>query len=126
MALNITELFGYPPGDKSKEAQRCRHEKWCPFIDAACTKKFRDGEKAGVCTVKQTTSSQVICCPNRMYAESYKILSDTATEAFGTKTELYPGNQAVVNRKGRRSVAVFGKGWGHELRLPSRGNKLCH
>jgi hypothetical protein len=78
-----------------------------------------DGEISGVCTLKQKNSGPVICCPIRLYAADYKILHDIARLAFGPAIPLLPAG-AITNESGR-CVAVFGKGWGKELRLPNRG-----
>lgn len=46
-----------------------------------------------------------------------------AEAAFGAEVELFPGNSAKIDRvaDGKIKVAVFGKRWGKELRLPNRG-----
>lgn len=121
MSLNIVELFGFSPTDQSAEAQDLRRSKTCPFLRGPCTKTFRDGERAGVCSVKQSNSGIIICCPNRMYAHNYRILSNIAEIAFQGSHALFPGRQAMDKNEGRGAIAVFGKGWGHELRLPGRG-----
>jgi hypothetical protein len=50
-------------------------------------------------------------------------LKDVAELAFSPNVDLYPGKQAASApvAPGRDRVAVFGKDWGGELRLPSRG-----
>lgn len=58
-----------------------------------------------------------------MYAEQYRLLRDVATLAFKTDAiELINGSKAVAHQPqpGKTLVAVFGKGWGGELRLPGR------
>lgn len=123
MASNIVEFFGYAPADPSAPAAQARAQKRCPFIGDTCQKTLSDGAISGVCTLKPKTSGPVICCPIRLYANDYQILVDVAQTAFGGKVELLPG-KAV--RGGQSSsevtkVAVFGKRWGKELRLPNRG-----
>ena len=89
------------------------------------------GDKAnrtlsGVCSVRQVTpgSPDVICCPNRIYAENYKMLSTVAQKAFGAEYKLYAGRLAVSKAKEENgAVAVFGHGWGGELPLPKRQGK---
>lgn len=118
MSLRIEELFGYVPGDESQAAKACRDNLNCPFLGEECTKQFRDGTKAGVCSVKPATSDPVICCPNRLYAGEYKVLVDIAETAFGENVTLIkPGDEMV---EGTQSVVAFGKRWGGELRLPAR------
>ena len=123
MASNIIEFFGYAPTDVSREAQQARAERRCPFIREICQKTLSDGSPSGACTLKPKTSGPVICCPYRLYADDYQVLSDVAEVAFGTKVQLIPGHlarsQMTVSTAVR--VAVFGKRWGKELRLPNRG-----
>lgn len=123
MASNIIEFFGYSPQDSSTAAQQARSLTRCPFLGRTCTKTLSDGSVSGACTIKQKTAGPVICCPIRLYAGNYQILQDVAAQAFGAGIELVVGSQASVFRAanpGKACVAVFGKGWGKELRLPSR------
>lgn len=119
MASNIIEFFGFSPQDNSAAAKHARAKKECPFLGAQCTKTLSDGEISGACTLKPKTAGPVICCPVRLYAKNYQILHDIARVAFGREIPLLPGN-AINKRKGE-CIAVFGKGWGKELRLPTRG-----
>ncbi|MBI3524989.1 MAG: hypothetical protein HY066_10825 [Betaproteobacteria bacterium] len=123
MSSNIIEFFGYSPTDQSGVARQARAEKRCPFISDTCQKTLSDGSISGACTLKPKTSGPVICCPNRLYSNDYKILSDVAKIAFGGDVQLFPGH-AARNRQvapGKTKIAVFGKRWGKELRLPNRG-----
>jgi restriction endonuclease NotI len=120
LALRIVEFFGYGPLDSSEEVARARKARYCPFVQDACTKKLRDGSASGACTVKQSESGPVICCPNRLYAGNYQILVDVAEIAFGKPANLIPGEQVAQAKHDGRFVAVFGKRWGKELRLPQR------
>ncbi|HBF36318.1 MAG TPA: restriction endonuclease [Firmicutes bacterium] len=124
MAGYIAEFFGYRSDDKSTAALQAAAKRICPFLSSQCTKILgRDREVAGVCSVRQKTDSSptVICCPNRIYAENYKMLYTIAHSAFGQKLNLYAGRAAVSKAKsGNGAVAVFGHGWGGELRLPQR------
>lgn len=126
MASNIIEFFGYAPGDKSPEATNARKSLKCPFLGRTCTKTLSDGSISGVCTLKQMTSSPVICCPVRLYAGEYQILKDVAVQTFGGGTELIMGSDVSAyraNNPGKACVVVFGKRWGKELRLPSRAKQ---
>ena len=120
MALRIVEFFGYNPLDKSDEAARSRRGRLCPFLDSRCTKQLRDGSASGACTVRQTDPRPIICCPNRLYNGNYRTLQDIAEAAFGKPANLIPGAEVVKARHDGRPVAVFGKRWGKELRLPQR------
>lgn len=123
MASNIIEFFGYSPTDLTDEAVRVRGELLCPFIEEPCTKTLSSGARSGACTIKPKKSGPVICCPNRLYAEEYKILKDVAKVAFGENIVLAAGHSArgVAAKNQFSTVAVFGKRWGGELRLPNRG-----
>lgn len=124
MAGYISEFFGYRATDNSEIALRAAASKICPFIGSYCVKILgRSNEYSGVCTIRQVKidSPDVICCPIRIYAENYKILHEIAFMAFGAKLNLYAGRVAVSKaKKENGAIAVFGKGWGGELRLPKR------
>lgn len=124
MAGFISEFFGYRAEDKSRKALKAAASKNCPFLGSFCTKILaRSKEIAGVCTIRQKTegSPDVICCPIRLYAEDYKLLREIAMTAFKKSLNLYAGRAAVEKAKEEGgAIAVFGKGWGGELRLPQR------
>ena len=123
MSSNIYEFFCYSPMDNSAPAKAARTKKHCPILNEKCHKTLSDGSVSGVCTLKPATSKPVICCPIRLYANSYRILSAVAEAAFKQKVILIPGPEARMAKgaTGKCRVAVFGKGWGKELRLPNRG-----
>lgn len=129
MSGYISEIFGYRAEDTSDIALQNVSQQVCPFLSSYCTKAL--GDKAnrtlsGVCSVRQVTpgSPDVICCPNRIYAENYKMLSTVAQKAFGAEYKLYAGRRAVSKAKEENgAVAVFGHGWGGELPLPKRQGK---
>lgn len=124
MAGYISEFFGYRSSDKSEDALYASVRKKCPFLGGFCTKILaRNKEISGVCTIRQKTtgSPDVICCPNRLYADNYKLLRDISNRAFLKELNLYAGRVAVDKAKEEKgAIAVFGKGWGGELRLPQR------
>lgn len=120
MALRIVELFGYSPSDPSGDARQTRRDRRCPFLESKCTKQFRDGEISGACTVRLANSGPVICCPNRLYSDHYKILEEIAESSFGDGVRLIPAQQVRQIDHDGRNVAVFGQRWGRELRLPQR------
>lgn len=119
MASRIIEFFGYNPQDHSRAATEARRNLKCPFLGRQCVKTLSDGLVSGACTLKATNGGPVICCPIRLYANNYEILRDVAKIAFGPVIPLVPGG-AITDQTGE-CVAVFGKGWGKELRLPTRG-----
>lgn len=124
MAGTISEFFGYRVEDGSDEARKAVADRKCPFLGLACTKLLgRERSISGVCAIRQKTagSPSVICCPNRIYAEDYKMLKTIAKEAFEVNLNLYAGRAAVERAKREDgAIAVFGHGWGGELRLPQR------
>lgn len=123
MASRIIEFFGYAPGDRSPIARQAVERRECPFLKATCQKTLSDGSPSGACTLQPKRGGAVICCPYRLYAEEYKALADVAKAAFGEGCDLHPGHNAAhaPTVEGRHRVAVFGKRWGKELRLPNRG-----
>lgn len=119
MASRIIEFFGYSPTDKSAAAVGARSNVNCPFLGQQCSKRLSDGLISGACTLKSINGGPVICCPIRLYANDYQILREVAEISFGGGIALVPGN-AITEQTGE-CIAVFGKGWGKELRLPTRG-----
>ena len=124
MAGYISEFFGYQADDASTEALTVAAQKRCPFLGTQCVKILsRDHIISGVCSIRQKThgSPDVICCPIRIYAEDYKMLRTIASNAFGVELNLYAGRAAVEKAcMEGGAIAVFGHGWGGELRLPQR------
>lgn len=122
MAGKIWEFFGYRADDHSATAIAAVANKQCPFLGETCEKRLSDGIIAGVCTIKPMTSSPVMCCPIRLYADKYRILYDVAKIAFEEDYELVAGSKAAERAKAKQApvVAVFGKRWGGELRLPQK------
>ena len=126
MAGYISEFFGYRAEDKSETARQNMAKQVCPFLSSFCTKSLGDSSSrmlSGVCSIRQVSpgSPDVICCPNRLYAENYKMLSTIVERAFGKAYNLYAGRAAVEKAKQEGgAVAVFGHGWGGELPLPKR------
>ena len=129
MSGYISEFFGYRAEDLSDTALQNISRQVCPFLSSYCTKAL--GDKAtrtlsGVCSIRQVSpgSPSVICCPNRIYAENYKMLSIIGQQAFGQRYNLYSGRLALARAKEENgAVAVFGHGWGGELPLPKRKGK---
>ena len=116
MALQVTEFFGLAPLDSAAENDVAARR--CPFVDSNCIKP-----QHGACSVQQVSEAEpVICCPNRMYADNFKILREISVETFGVGAELVrPADVAVRVAAGSMTgneVAVFGRYWGQELPLP--------
>lgn len=124
MAGYISESFGFNAADTSQVSLNAAAKRNCPFLGSFCVKTLsREKIISGVCAIRQKTpgSPSVICCPIRLYAEDYKMLRLISEKAFKRKLNLYAGRVAIDKaRKEGGAVAVFGKGWGGELRLPQR------
>lgn len=122
VATEIAEFFGYRAADTSAAAVAAEATAHCPFINGRCTKVLRDGLIAGVCALKPAKADPVICCPNRLYANNYAFLQEISDMVFTPGLTLKAGAKArtAARRAGAPTVAVFGKRWGGELRLPQR------
>lgn len=125
MAAEIWEFFGYRADDNSETAIEAAETETCPITGTKCEKTFNDGVVSGVCTLKPITSRPVICCPIRLYADNYQILKDVSLKAFEQELPLVPGREAVAYARdnSQACIAVFGKGWGGELRLPQKSGR---
>ena len=125
MPLTITEVFGYSPEDQSPLVEEIRTTGTCPFTSRGCIKAFRDtGILHGTCTVRTPSGEEVICCPKRLYAEKYRILTEVAIEAFGSEVKVVIPPSEVEETKGEEGrVVAFGAGWGKELRVPKSGGQ---
>ena len=113
MAGYISEFFGYRAEDSSTEAMTAAIRQICPFLGTQCTKVLsRDRIISGVCAVRQKTdgSPSVICCPNRIYAEDYKMLRLVSRQAFGHDFGLYAGRAAIEKAKSERDDYLSRKG----------------
>ena len=127
MAKKIFELFGYSPNDNSVAAVNARKEQTCPSIGGACSKQIGSASnriQSGVCAITDKNGEPVIICPIRLYADNYTLLSIVAKLAFKVDTvELVGGRHIASHPASRRNtnlIAVFGKGWGGELKVPGR------
>ena len=124
MAGYVAEFFGYRADDMSEQAALAAVRQICPFTGKQCGKILsRDRIISGVCAVRQKTedSPDVICCPIRIYADEYRMLKEISQQAFSCTLNLYAGRVAVEKAKIENgAIAVFGHGWGGELRLPQR------
>lgn len=118
----IWELFGFDPFDQTEISVEYRRSFACPFVPGKCIKRINRTVIAGVCSLKLPQSEPVICCPQRLYANEYTVLKDIAMRAFGANCVLVNGLNVkdTVVESPQKKIAVFGKKWGKELRLPSR------
>ena len=87
MSGYISEFFGYRAEDSSVTALDNTSKQVCPFLSSYCTKALGDKTNrtlSGVCAIRQVSegSPAVICCPNRIYADNYKIAGHNSTESI--------------------------------------------
>ena len=126
MAKKIIELFGFQPDDNSSVAVSARKEQTCPSIGGLCSKTIGSSDnriRSGVCTLADKSGGPVIICPIRLYADNYSLLTHVAKIAFKTQViDLVDGRKVDQHsvQKNKTLVAVFGKGWGGELKVPGR------
>ena len=126
MAKKIWELFGYSPDDGSLAARTAREQQTCPMVGGTCSKEIGSAEnriRSGVCTIADKDGGPVVICPIRLYANQYALLSTVAKLAFKVDAvTLVDGRKAAAaaSPKDSQLVAVFGKGWGGELKVPGR------
>ena len=79
----IVEVFGFPYGNESPEAVRCRSQYRCPFIGARCVKGGHDIDiPLGTCGV-HSKYGPIITCPQRFYGDNYRLLDQVATHLVG-------------------------------------------
>jgi hypothetical protein len=119
MSLKLFEFFGFDPHDSSPAAKLVRKTKQCPFVGGTCIKVLKSGLISGACSAKPVTTGPVIICPNRMYTGDYAVLHDVAAACFGAEIRLCRNSSDALHDG--KDVVVFGRRWGKELRLPSRG-----
>lgn len=125
---DIDELFGYPSGHISPDSKLFWETKSCPFTGTGCGKKNHDGSVVyGTCSVS-SNEGNVIICPNRLYAESYKTLVTVATDVFGEIPFFTFSEYLVAKRKsstilssGNGAVVALGHNSGREV---SVGNQM--
>ena len=118
MSLKIVEFFGVVPGVDGWHQQAKSNA--CPFVGGVCQKRLHDSQPSGVCTLAAAKDPRpVICCPIRLYANQYEILTRIALDAFGRDVQILLGGQQL--QPGSRPVRIFGKDHGSELRMVGRG-----
>jgi hypothetical protein len=57
----------------------------------------------------------------RLYAREYQVLASIAEDCFGPGVRIFHGDKAPPIAHDGNNVAVFGRRWGKELRLPVPG-----
>lgn len=126
MARKIRELFGYQVEDNSPAAQAARAGQSCPFIGGLCSKEIGSKHnriRSGVCSIADRDGMPIVICPTRLYADNYAMLFQVAKIAFKSQSVILVDGRKVssyIPPERGTLVAVFGKGWGGELKVPGR------
>jgi hypothetical protein len=124
---DMCEIFGFTPDDLTPECRNYWAREICPFIGTQCTKFNHDKSVVyGVCSVL-AGNEEIIICPKRLYAESYKTLRDVCADAFGY-LPLYLVKEVktldLVKETPNEFVVAFGQNSGREIQVGSSRNKL--
>ncbi|MDR3283517.1 MAG: hypothetical protein LBS92_07945 [Candidatus Methanoplasma sp.] len=94
----IVEIFGYSPTDKSRECRALWNLGACPFIKRPCHKTNHDKSVVyGACSVT-TPYGDCVICPNRLYADGYKVLKEISRDAFGDLIEMLAYGRYIDRR----------------------------
>lgn len=93
----VAELFGCPDGNRSPLAESARATRWCPFLDAGCTKTTGHAQVGpiGTCAVRRGETT-VIICPQRFRAADHAIARAIAKGAFGEEVKFKLVRELVV------------------------------
>jgi len=115
---DIAELFGHAPDDVTDAARSLWHLGACPFIKGQCTKINHDQTITyGTCSVKNN-SAEIIICPNRLYADSYKTIRKVAKDAFGKDIDFCTFSEYIDKRSSSAELVVaLGQNSGKEVKL---------
>lgn len=115
---DIAELFGHAPDDITDTARSLWHLGACPFIKGKCTKINHDHTITyGTCSVRNN-SAEIIICPNRLYADSYKSIRNVASDAFGKDIPFYTFGEYIDKRtESTDMVVALGQNSGKEVKL---------
>jgi len=99
------EVFGFPIGNKSDEAQKLRERHWCPFVGNVCRKKSRLIDYPfGVCSVEHHDGIYAIC-PRRFEEQGgiagvSRVLEDIAVHYFGDFNNVIPFAEVRLSNVG--------------------------
>ncbi|GAB4191876.1 MAG: hypothetical protein OHK0022_05750 [Roseiflexaceae bacterium] len=122
LGRDIEEIFGFAPDDLSENARSVWESTNCPFVGRPCIKYNHNRTICyGTCSVSSRTKSgneTVIVCPNRLYADRYKVLRSVAEDAFGREFPFYTYSEYVNNPLNIEScVVILGHNSGREIKL---------
>jgi hypothetical protein len=107
---DIFEIFGFPPDFVCEESDLMWLTKACPFTGSSCTKYNHDMSIIyGTCSVA-SNEGNVVICPNRLYAEDYKVLKKVAEDSFGAGLPFYNFQDYIKARKGKAAALNMPQG----------------
>jgi hypothetical protein len=131
MARDILEIFGYASRDVSVDSVTAWSGRQCPFIQGPCTKTNHDkSEVYGTCSVSNgvqtTASSNIIICPNRLYANNYATIKQAAATVWPSIEVVIGGTLQELKRKAlaaqaQEVILAFGKNSGREIGINANG-----
>ncbi len=101
MKLTISEVFGHSIDNLSRQANRDRSTRACPFKNGPCTKSSKKNP-LGVCTLSDGRAATAIC-PVR-FTEANRVFEDAARLAFGRGAMFSPVPEVRILRSGTRKV----------------------
>lgn len=87
------EIFGYPIGSRSEQAQKDRARYWCPFLNRRCSKTSRLIDfPFGVCSIEHNGQVKIVC-PLRFEEQGKiegisKVLENIALHYFGDLSNI--------------------------------------
>ncbi len=115
---DLAEIFGYAADDTSRTARTLWNLGACPFTNCKCIKHNHDQSIIyGTCSVR-SSGSEIIICPNRLYANDYETIRCVARDAFGGHLPFYRFSDFVKNRKTiGKCVVALGQNSGKEIKL---------
>lgn len=103
-AKDILEIFGFPPEFLCEESNLMWATKACPFTSNACTKFNHDMSVVyGTCSMI-SNQGNIIICPNRLYAEDFKVLKQVANDSFGCGIPFLNFHDYIKARKAKSSI----------------------
>lgn len=114
---DIVEIFGYAPNDTTVECRTLWNVGACPFLNLPCHKTNHDKSVVyGTCSVS-TPYGDCVICPNRLYADNFKVLRTVSEDVFDT-TPFYTYGQFVENRaKCQPCIVALGMNSGKEIQV---------
>jgi len=101
---DILEIFGFPPDFLCEESNLMWANKSCPFTQTPCTKYNHDMSLVyGTCSAISNQGS-VIICPNRLYAEDFKVLKKVADDSFGSGIPFLKFQDYIKARQAKLAI----------------------